>query len=101
MATNGMRPVHPGEVLRADYLEPLAISMIALARALHAPASTIEDVVLGRRAITADIAIRLARYFDTSAHFWMSLQSQYSQAAAYAEVGAEVECTIEPLRSVN
>lgn len=101
MITNGMRPVHPGEVLREEYLEPLGITPTALARALNVSAPTINDVVRERRGITADVAIRLARYFDTSAQFWMNLQMEYSLAITLASSGEEIEHEIEPLRAAG
>lgn len=101
MAINGMRPVHPGEVLREEFLEPLGITPAALARALHVSAPTINDIVRERRGITADTAIRLGRYFDTSAQFWMNLQTEYALATTYAETGKKIEHEIEPLRAVG
>lgn len=98
MAINGMRPVHPGEVLREEFLEPLGMTPAALARALHVSAPTINDIVRERRGITADTAIRLGRYFDTSAQFWMNLQTEYALATTYAESGAAIEQVIEPLQ---
>lgn len=98
MAINGMRPVHPGEVLREEFLEPLSMTPAALARALHVSAPTINDIVRERRGITADTAIRLGRYFDTSAQFWMNLQTEYALATTYAESGAAIEQVIEPLQ---
>ncbi|MDU9415010.1 MULTISPECIES: HigA family addiction module antitoxin [Pseudomonadaceae] len=97
MLINGMRPVHPGEVLREEFLEPLGITPAALARALHVSAPTINDIARERRGVTADIAIRLGRYFDTTAQFWMNLQSDYSLAVALAANGEEIEQEIEPL----
>ncbi|WP_312975468.1 HigA family addiction module antitoxin [Stutzerimonas nitrititolerans] len=101
MAINGMRPVHPGEVLREEFLEPLGMTPAALARALHVSAPTINDIVRERRGVTADTAIRLGRYFDTSAQFWMNLQSDYALATTYAVNGEEIEQEIEPLRAVG
>ena len=101
MAINGMRPIHPGEVLREEFLEPLGITPAALARALHVSAPTINDIVRERRGITADTALRLGRYFDTSAQFWMNLQTEYALATTYAEAGEEIEHKIEPLRAVG
>lgn len=101
MAINGMRPVHPGEVLREEFLEPLGMTPAALARALHVSAPTINDIVRERRGITADTAIRLGRYFDTSAQFWMNLQSDYALATTYASNGEEIEHEIEPLRATG
>ena len=90
MAITSMRPVHPGEVLREEFLEPLRMTPAALTRALHVSAPTINDIVRERRGITADTAIRLGRYFDTSAQFWMNLQTEYALATTYAESGAAV-----------
>ena len=69
MATNKMRPIHPGEILREEYLAPLGISAHALAMALRVPAPRINDIVRERRTVTPDTALRLARYFDTTAQF--------------------------------
>ena len=74
---NGMRPVHPGEVLREDFLIPSGLSANALAKALRVPPPRINDVVLERRGITADTAMRLARYFGGDAHSWLNLQAIY------------------------
>ena len=101
MTINGMRPVHPGEVLREEFLLPLEMTPAALARALRLSAPTINDIVRERRGITADTAIRLGRYFDTSAQFWMNLQTEYALATTYAEAGEEIEHEIEPLRAVG
>ena len=74
---NGMRPVHPGEVLREEFLKPLNLSANGLAIDLHVPAPRINDIVREKRGITADTALRLARYFGTSAEFWLGLQDDY------------------------
>lgn len=74
---NRMRPVHPGEVLREDYLAPLALSVNALAVALGVPATRIHEIVKERRAVTADTAARLAKYFGGDAASWLALQAQY------------------------
>jgi addiction module HigA family antidote len=74
---NGMRPIHPGEILREEFLLPLHLSANALAIALGVPAPRINDIARERRGITADTALRLARYFGTSAEFWMGLQADY------------------------
>jgi addiction module HigA family antidote len=75
MFKNGMRPVHPGEILREDYLVPLNMSANALAKALNVPTSRINDLVRERRGITADMAMRLARYFGGDARSWLNLQA--------------------------
>jgi len=75
MATNRMRPIHPGEILREEYLVPLAMSAHALAMALRVPAPRINEIVRETRAVTPDTALRLARFFDSTAEFRMNLQS--------------------------
>jgi addiction module HigA family antidote len=84
--TNGMRPIHPGEVLREEFLLPLGLTARALALALQVPVPRINDVVRERRAVTADTALRLAKYLGTSAEFWM-LQADFDMATARATMG--------------
>jgi|SRR5579863_3310583 len=79
---SGMRPVHPGEVLSEEYLKPLRMSVSALAKALHLTPSRVNDIVLERRGISADTAVRLGRYFGSSAEFWLNLQSAYDLRVA-------------------
>jgi addiction module HigA family antidote len=74
---NGMRPVHPGEVLHEEYMVPLKLSANALAKALHLSPSRVNDIVLERRGVSADTAVRLARYFGGDAQFWLNLQAMY------------------------
>ncbi len=81
---NGMRPIHPGEILREEFLIPMKLSAHALAMAIAVPAPRINDIVRERRAVSADTALRLARYFDTSAEFWMGLQTDYDLRRAEA-----------------
>ena len=81
---NGMRPIHPGEVLREEFLQPMGMTAHALAMALQVPAPRINDVVRERRAVTVDTALRLAKYFGTSAEFWMGLQTDFDMATARA-----------------
>ena len=79
-------PVHPGEVLKLDFLEPMGISQNQLARGIGVPPRRINEIVLGKRAITADTAIRLSRFFGTSAQLWLNLQAEYElDALIYAE----------------
>lgn len=82
MFKNGMRPVHPGEVLREDFLIPLDMSANALAKALRVPTPRINDVVRERRGVTADTAMRLARYFGGDARSWLNLQTAYDLRVA-------------------
>ncbi|MFQ5676544.1 MAG: HigA family addiction module antitoxin [bacterium] len=78
--------VHPGEVLLEEFLKPMAISQNALARAINVPPRRINEIVLGKRSITADTALRLARAFGTSAQFWMGLQTDYDLEEARIKV---------------
>ncbi len=79
---NGMRPVHPGEVLREDFLLPLDMSANALAKALHVPAPRVNDIVRERRGVSADTAMRLARFFGGDARSWLNLQAVYDLRVA-------------------
>ena len=72
-----MPPVHPGEILLSEFLEPLAVSQYQLAKAVDVPARRINEIVHGQRRISADTALRLSRYFGTSERFWMNLQARY------------------------
>jgi addiction module HigA family antidote len=97
MAKNGMRPVHPGEILREDFLVPLGMSANALAKALHVPTPRINDVVRERRGVTADTAMRLARYFGGDARSWLNLQAAYDLRVAEIENAQRIEEEIEPV----
>lgn len=90
MFKNGMRPVHPGEVLREDYLKPLGMSANALAGALKVPVSRVNDIVRERRGVTADTALRLARYFGSTPQFWLNLQSAWELRTAEIDEGARI-----------
>ena len=93
---NGMRPVHPGEILREDFLIPLEMSANALSKALHVPAPRINDIVRERRGITADTAMRLARYFGGEARSWLNLQTSYELRQAEIENAQRIEHEIKP-----
>ena len=81
-----IRPIHPGEILLTEFLEPLGMSQNHLAKEIGVPPRRINEIVLGKRAITADTAMRLSRYFRTSAQFWLNLQSDYElDCLVYAE----------------
>jgi addiction module HigA family antidote len=95
---NGMRPVHPGEVLREDYLKPLDMSVNALAKTLGIPTSRLNDVALERRGVSPDTAMRLARYFGGDARSWLNLQVAYDLRVAEIESAKSIERTIEPMR---
>lgn len=96
MFKNAMRPIHPGEILREDFLAPLEMSVNALAKALHVPTPRINDIVLERRGVTADTAMRLARYFDTTSQFWMTLQMEYGLRVAEIERANLIASEVQP-----
>ncbi|TSA48825.1 MAG: addiction module antidote protein, HigA family [Nitrosomonadales bacterium] len=100
MATNKMRPIHPGEILREEYLVPLEMSAHALAMELRVPAPRINDIVRERRAVTPDTALRLARFFGTTAQFWINLQSSYDLKKEEIESGGKIEQDVRPLQMV-
>ncbi len=87
---------HPGETIREDYLKPLEMSVNRLALELRVPATRMLEIVNGRRGITADTALRLARYFNTTAKFWLNLQSSYDLARAADAKEAEIVRTVRP-----
>ncbi len=93
---NGMRPIHPGEVLREEFLVPLDMSANRLAQVLGIPTNRITEIVGARRGVTADTALRLARAFGTTADFWMNLQKTHDLRKAEIELGAEIKA-IKPL----
>jgi addiction module HigA family antidote len=93
---NGMRPVHPGEILREEFLVPSGMSANALAGALNVPAPRVNDIVRERRGISADTAMRLARYFGGDARSWLNLQAAYDLRVAEIENGKRIEKEIRP-----
>jgi antitoxin HigA-1 len=94
-----LSPIHPGEILREDYMAPLGMSMNKLALALHVPVPRIAEIVHERRSITPDTALRLGRYFNTSARFWVNLQSAYDLEVAEDKLAREIEETVRPMSS--
>lgn len=94
---NGLRPVHPGEVLREDYLKPLGMSANALSQALKVPASRVNDIVLERRGVTVDTAMRLVRYFGGDVQSWMNLQTAYEVKVAQKALARKIEKEVVPL----
>lgn len=100
MIRNGMRPIHPGEILKEEYLTPLNMSANALAKHLFVPASRVNDIVLERRGITADTALRLARFFGGDAQSWLNLQSTYDLRRAETDAQAqEAIAQVQPLET--
>ena len=97
MAKKKLNPIHPGEILLEEFLTPMKISQYRLAKEIHVPARRINEIVHGKRAITADTALRLSRYFGNSAEFWSNLQSAYALDIARENIGEKLEKEIEPV----
>jgi addiction module HigA family antidote len=89
-------PIHPGEILRDEFLTPMGISVYELAHAIKVPRSRANDIVRGRRALTTDTAIRLGRYFGTSSEFWINLQSRFDLDVADRTVRRRIEQEVRP-----
>ncbi len=94
-----LKPVHPGEILREEFMAPLGLSMNRMAMDLRVPVTRIADIVNERRGITADTALRFARYFKNSPTFWMNIQTRYELEIAEDEIAAEVERDVQPLET--
>jgi antitoxin HigA-1 len=92
-----LAPVHPGEILLEEFLVPMGISQYRLAKDVRVPARRINEIVHGTRAVSADTALRLARYFGTSERFWLNLQAQYDLDVEYDRIGEQIEKEIRPL----
>ncbi len=90
--------IHPGEILNKEFLAPLNMTKYRLAKELHVPAQRIGAIVRGERAITADTALRLARYFNMSKEFWLGLQMQYDLESAEDALGKQITKEIHPYR---
>jgi len=94
--TKLLEPIHPGEILREEFLKPMGISINRLAREIVVPPGRISEIVNGRRGITADTALRLSQFFGTSAELWLGLQSDYDLRVTRQKVGKEIARRIEP-----
>ncbi|MBI4967346.1 MAG: HigA family addiction module antidote protein [Rhodospirillales bacterium] len=92
-------PAHPGEVLREDFLKPLGMSQYALAKAIGVAQMRVSAIVNGKRAITPDTALRLARYFGTSAEFWVGMQATYDLESARDRLGKAIKAEIRPRKA--
>lgn len=99
MAAKLLDPIHPGEILREEFMAPLGLSNNALALALRIPATRIGEILRGRRSITADTALRLGRYFGTSPDLWLGLQAEYDLRLARRSIGARVMRDVQPRAS--
>ena len=96
MTEETLRPVHPGEVLLEEFLKPMGLSQNRLALAIGVHARRITEIVLGKRSVTADTALRLARFFGTSPQFWLGLQTEYDLDLAADALGARLETEVRP-----
>ena len=95
-----LKPVHPGEILREEFMVPFGLSMNKMAMDLRVPVTRIADIANERRGISADTALRFARYFKNSPTFWMNLQTRYDLEVAEDEIAAKVERDVQPLEVV-
>jgi addiction module HigA family antidote len=95
MRERKLRPVHPGEVLLEEFIKPMNLSQNRVAQAIRVPARRINEIVLGKRSVTADTALRLARYFGTSPQFWLGLQADYDLDIAADVLGDRLQREVE------
>jgi len=101
MKTNTLPPIHPGEILREEFMKPRGLSQNGLARALNVPPRRVNEIVLEKRGISADTALRLGRYFGTSAEMWAGLQADYDLRLARYQKQKEIERDVEPLAALH
>ena len=96
MTVREIPPIHPGEILLEEYLKPMGISQYRLAKDINVDPRRINEIIHGQRSITADTALRLARYFGTSERFWLNLQSRYDLELQKMELGDQLEKEVKP-----
>jgi addiction module HigA family antidote len=96
-----LHPIHPGEILREDFMLPLKLSMNRLALDLRVPVTRIAEILHGRRGVSPDTALRLARYFNTSARFWLNLQASYDLEVAEDELAHAIRREVRPATAVH
>ena len=101
MAAKKLPPVHPGEILLLEFLEPLGVSQYRLAKDINVPPRRINEIVKGTRSITANTALRLARYFATSERFWLNLQSHYDLETERDRLGVSLQKEVHILENAN
>ena len=101
MESKKLSPVHPGEILQKEFLEPMGLSQNKLAMALHVPARRINEIVLGKRGVTADTALRLSRYFGMSPQFWLGLQMDYELDVAEDSLEGRIEKEVTPMAATG
>ncbi|HEX5482519.1 MAG TPA: HigA family addiction module antitoxin [Terriglobia bacterium] len=98
---NKLKPIHPGEILREEFMESLGLNANKIAIALRVPAPTVYDIARERRSISPDMALRLARYFGTTAEFWLNLQARYDLETARDEEETKVRREVQPLKAMT
>lgn len=100
MATK-LKPVHPGEILREEFMEPLGLNPHKVSLALRVSAPTVSEIVHEKRSVSPDMALRLARYFDTTPEFWLNLQTRYDLETARDREETKVRREVQPLQSAS
>ena len=101
MENRKLSPLHPGEILQKEFLKPIGLSQNKLAMALHVPARRINEIVLGKRGVTADTALRLSRYFGMSPQFWLGLQMDYELDVAEDLLEGRIEKEVTPMAATG
>lgn len=101
MVKRAIKPIHPGEILLVEFLKPMGISQYRLAKDIGVDPRRINEIVLGKRAITADTALRLSRYFGTSERFWLNLQARYELEVRKDALGGRLEGEVKQLAGVS
>ncbi len=101
MKTNVLPPIHPGEILMEEFLKPLGISQYRLAKDIHVPARRINEIVHGKRSITADTALRLSHYFNLSERFWLNLQARYDLEVEKDKFKGRIESEVKVFELQN
>jgi addiction module HigA family antidote len=99
--TKLLDPIYPGEILLEEFMKPLGVSINKLARDIDVPPGRISEIVNGKRAVTADTALRLGRYFDVSPEIWLNLQADYELRVAMREVGKEITAHVRPFKAAS
>ena len=101
MSNKKLPPIHPGEILLEEFLKPMAISQYRIAKSISVPARRINEIVHGKRAISADTALRLSRYFGMSEQFWLNLQTRYDLELEKDRLGSKLEKEVESLEQAG
>ena len=98
MKTKMLAPIHPGEILMEEFLKPLGVTQYKLAKDIHVPARRINEIVHGKRSVTADTALRLSRYFNLSERFWLNLQARYDLEVEKDKLNDRIETEVKVLQ---